>query len=146
MLFNSVDCIQRRVMKVGTEAIRSTSGKAFKFGSTYQTICKLKLYWNWVRMCQYWKILVMSTKLTASTFTCIAFLSFFLIHCIKNNFQLDLYYLFYWEICFKQEHVEFIKNVERYWINMFLVVCRSKGRTGGSGGSGGSGGPAGPGP
>ena len=56
----------------------------------------------------------MSTKLTASTFTYIAFLSFFLIHYIKNNFQLDLYFLFYWEICFKQGRVEFIKNVERY--------------------------------
>lgn len=30
--------LMRRVMKVGTDAIRSTSGKAFKFGATYQTI------------------------------------------------------------------------------------------------------------
>lgn len=39
--FISVDStIQRRVMKVGTEAIRNTSGRVFEFGTIYSTICK----------------------------------------------------------------------------------------------------------
>ena len=39
----SFDSIQRRVMKVGTEAIRNTSGRVFKFGPIYSTLCKCKL-------------------------------------------------------------------------------------------------------